>query len=147
MVLFILFESSIGYGLFELKEFDEVNSSVDKVQKEIKTFETFSKIAQLKVLPSTVRHSIPSSHPQLPLESLVAHLQERHHSSSSISSGRTSLLRKKPRRNSESAKKILQVLSMKPYKFKQRLPHWSESSLEASVTILLASLSTKNSKI
>lgn len=48
MVLFILFESSIGYGLFELKEFDEVNSSVDKVQKEIKTFETFSKIAQLK---------------------------------------------------------------------------------------------------
>jgi hypothetical protein len=41
----------------------------------------------------------------------------------------------------------LQVLSMKPYKFKQRLHHWSESSFEASVTILLASLSTKNSKI
>lgn len=52
MVLFILFESSIGYGLFELKEFDDVNSSVDKVQKEIKSFDTFSKIAQLKVTHS-----------------------------------------------------------------------------------------------
>jgi hypothetical protein len=49
MVLYILFESSIGYGLFELKEFDEVNTSVAKVQNEIKTFETFSAIAQLKV--------------------------------------------------------------------------------------------------
>lgn len=49
MSLYILYESSIGYGLFELKEFDEVNSSVAKVQKEIKTFETYSKIAHLKV--------------------------------------------------------------------------------------------------
>lgn len=101
MVLFILFESSIGYGLFELKEFDEVNSSVDKVQKEIKTFETFSKIAQLKVHPSTPRLSTPSSHPQLPLESSVAHSQERLHKSLSISSERTSPQRKNPKRNWE----------------------------------------------
>lgn len=38
MSLFVLFESAIGYGLFELKEFDEVNSSVDKVLKEIRQF-------------------------------------------------------------------------------------------------------------
>jgi len=38
MVLYILFESSIGYGLFGLKEYDEVNTSVAKVQKEIKEF-------------------------------------------------------------------------------------------------------------
>jgi hypothetical protein len=101
MVLFILFESSIGYGLFELKEFDEVNSSVDKVQKEIKTFETFSKIAQLKVHPSTPRLSTPSSHLQLPSESSVAPSQERLHKSSSISSERTSPRRKNPKRNWE----------------------------------------------
>jgi len=27
MSLFVLFESSIGYGLFKLKEFDDVNST------------------------------------------------------------------------------------------------------------------------
>lgn len=64
MSLYILYESSIGYGLFELKEFDEVNSSVAKVQKEIKTFETYSKIAHLKVTLLPPRHSTPSSHPR-----------------------------------------------------------------------------------
>lgn len=38
MSLYILFESSIGYGLFQLKEFDELNTTVAKVQKEIKSF-------------------------------------------------------------------------------------------------------------
>ena len=38
MSLYILFESSIGYGLFQLKELDELNTTVAKVQKEIKSF-------------------------------------------------------------------------------------------------------------
>ena len=38
MVLFILFESTIGYALFELKEFDEVNTTVNSVQSQIANF-------------------------------------------------------------------------------------------------------------
>ena len=48
MVLYVLFESAIGYALFQLKEFDEVSSSVQKVQREIKSFQTFSQMAHLK---------------------------------------------------------------------------------------------------
>ena len=44
----MLFESAIGYALFQLKEFDEVSSSVQKVQREIKSFQTFSQMAHLK---------------------------------------------------------------------------------------------------
>ena len=48
MPIYILFESAIGYGLFFLKEFDELSTTVPKVQKEIKSFETFSTMVQLK---------------------------------------------------------------------------------------------------
>jgi hypothetical protein len=49
MVIMVLFESSIGYGLFELKEFDEVNTSVKSIQAQIAEFADFSRIAHLKV--------------------------------------------------------------------------------------------------
>lgn len=49
MSLYILFESAIGYGLFQLKNFDELNTTAAKVQKEIKTFESFSQDVHLKV--------------------------------------------------------------------------------------------------
>lgn len=38
MSLFVLFESCIGYALFKLKEFDDVNTTEKKVQKEIANF-------------------------------------------------------------------------------------------------------------
>ena len=63
MSLYVLFESSIGYGLFQLKEFDELNTTVAKVQKEIKNFETFSKTVHLKVSIQPHRPSSPSSPP------------------------------------------------------------------------------------
>ena len=62
MPLYILFESSIGYGLFYLKEFDELSTTAAKIQKEIKTFETFSSIVQLKVLIPPSRLSSHSNH-------------------------------------------------------------------------------------
>jgi hypothetical protein len=49
MVLFVLFESAAGFALFELKEFDETNATEESVQKQVARFETFSKIAHLKV--------------------------------------------------------------------------------------------------
>ena len=49
MTLYILFESAIGYAVFKLKEFDDVNTTEKKVQKQIQNFETFSAIANLYV--------------------------------------------------------------------------------------------------
>ena len=49
MTLYILFESAIGYAVFKLKEFDDVNTTQKKVQKQIQNFETFSAIANLYV--------------------------------------------------------------------------------------------------
>lgn len=45
--MFILFESSIGYALFKLKDFDEANMSEKNVQTQIADFETFSKMAKI----------------------------------------------------------------------------------------------------
>ena len=47
MPIYILFESAIGYGLFYLKQFDELSTTAAKVQKDIKTFESFSSIVHL----------------------------------------------------------------------------------------------------
>ena len=49
MSLFVLFESSLGYALFRLKNFDDVSASEKKVQAEIANFGTFSTMAQLSV--------------------------------------------------------------------------------------------------
>lgn len=38
MSLFVLFESSIGYALFKLKEFDEVNTTEKSIQSQIADF-------------------------------------------------------------------------------------------------------------
>lgn len=38
MTLYILFESAIGYAVFKLKEFDDVNTTEKKVQKQIQNF-------------------------------------------------------------------------------------------------------------
>lgn len=65
MSLFILFESSIGYALFKLKDFDEASMNEKNVQSQIADFETFSKMAKIVVTHlSKFRPSIPLN-PQL----------------------------------------------------------------------------------
>lgn len=49
MTLFILYEFSVGYALFKLKNFDEANTNEKNVQSQIADFETFSTIANLVV--------------------------------------------------------------------------------------------------
>lgn len=71
MVLYLLFESSIGYGLFELKEFDDVNATVPKIQKQISDFTTFSQICHLKVfiypiLRLSTHLTLPPLHSPIP---------------------------------------------------------------------------------
>ena len=48
MSLNILFESSLGFGLFELIKADEIGLQVAQVQDSIKSLEKFSKIVKLK---------------------------------------------------------------------------------------------------
>ena len=57
MTLFILFESSIGYALFKLKDFDEVNTTQKQVQSQIADFESFSKIAKIVVKNLLIKQS------------------------------------------------------------------------------------------
>lgn len=54
MSLFVLFESSIGYALFKLKDFDEANMTEKNVQSQIADFETFSKMAKIVVKSSSI---------------------------------------------------------------------------------------------
>jgi nucleolar protein 56 len=49
MILYLLFETATGFGLYEKQEFDEVNTQLTQVQKSITTMESFSKIVRLKV--------------------------------------------------------------------------------------------------
>ena len=49
MSLFILFECSIGYALFKLKDFDDASMTEKTIQDQITDFETFSKIATIVV--------------------------------------------------------------------------------------------------
>ena len=50
MILYLLYESAAGYALFELREFDETNTSTSKIQKDINTFASFSRIVNLLVI-------------------------------------------------------------------------------------------------
>ena len=50
MSLFVLFESSIGYALFKLKDFDEANMTEKNVQTQIADFQTFSQMAKIVVI-------------------------------------------------------------------------------------------------
>lgn len=84
MPLYILFESSIGYGLFYLKEFDELSTTATKVQKEIKTFESFSSLVQLKVILLLLRHFFHSNRRKKPLTLSIKVLRVRLLSSLSI---------------------------------------------------------------
>lgn len=59
MSMFVLFESSIGYALFKLNEFDDVNTTEQKVQKQIANFSTFSKLAHLNVLLWSIKAFYP----------------------------------------------------------------------------------------
>lgn len=47
MKLFLLFESPVGYSLFEREEFEEVNSKLSSVQKSVGQFKTFAKSVTL----------------------------------------------------------------------------------------------------
>jgi hypothetical protein len=60
MSLFVLFESSIGYALFKLKDFDEANMTEKNVQSQIADFETFSKMAKIVVKSSLYYLGFPS---------------------------------------------------------------------------------------
>ena len=51
MTLYLLFESAIGYALFQKLEFDEMNASSTQLQKSISKMDSFSKMVRLKVLP------------------------------------------------------------------------------------------------
>lgn len=50
MTLFVLYEFSVGFALFKLKNFDEANTNEKNVQSQIANFETFSTIANLVVI-------------------------------------------------------------------------------------------------
>lgn len=52
MKLYLLFECAVGYALFEREEFDEVNTKLTQVQKNILDFKTFSKSVTLEALHS-----------------------------------------------------------------------------------------------
>lgn len=47
-ILYILFESAVGFGLFERVKADEIGLSVKAVQDSINDLERFSKIMKLK---------------------------------------------------------------------------------------------------
>jgi len=46
--LYLLFESSLGFGLFERVKIDEIGIGLNDVQKSINDLERFSKIIKLK---------------------------------------------------------------------------------------------------
>lgn len=47
MTTFVLFESASGFSLFEVKEFDEIGQSADKVQETVSDLARFGKVAKL----------------------------------------------------------------------------------------------------
>ncbi|KXZ52767.1 hypothetical protein GPECTOR_8g157 [Gonium pectorale] len=47
MATFVLFEAAVGYGLFEVNEFDEIGQAVDKVQEAVSNLERFGRIVKL----------------------------------------------------------------------------------------------------
>ncbi|MEW5299658.1 MAG: hypothetical protein WDW38_004290 [Sanguina aurantia] len=47
MATFVLYESAVGYALFEIKEYDEIAQSSDKVQEAISDLARFGKIVSL----------------------------------------------------------------------------------------------------
>lgn len=47
MALFVLFEAASGFALFEMKEFDEVSLTVDKVQDSVSDMARFGKVVKL----------------------------------------------------------------------------------------------------
>ena len=49
MTLFILYENSTGYSIFEKMALDEVNAQLEQVQESIEDFATFKKICKFKV--------------------------------------------------------------------------------------------------
>lgn len=57
MTLYLLFESAIGYALFQKLEFDEMNAASVQLQKAISNMDTFSKMVRLKVKPNSLKIS------------------------------------------------------------------------------------------
>ncbi|GLC59398.1 snoRNP complex protein nop56 [Pleodorina starrii] len=47
MATFVLYESAVGYGLFEVTEFDEIGQAVDKVQEAVSDLARFGRIVKL----------------------------------------------------------------------------------------------------
>ncbi|GLI58543.1 hypothetical protein VaNZ11_000287 [Volvox africanus] len=47
MATFVLYESAVGYGLFEVIEFDEIGQAVDKVQEAVSDLARFGRIVKL----------------------------------------------------------------------------------------------------
>ncbi|PNH04026.1 Nucleolar protein 56, partial [Tetrabaena socialis] len=44
---FVLFESAVGYGLFEITEFDEIGSALDKMQEAVSDMARFGRIVKM----------------------------------------------------------------------------------------------------
>jgi hypothetical protein len=147
MPLYILFESAIGYGLFYLKEYDELSSTVAKVQKEIKTFQTFSSMLQLKVPIIQLRPSCPSSPPKRLLPSSTLLSLARRLSSWLISSQSSSPSRRRRQSSWASAKRIWPVPLMSYLKSRPPPRQSSTSSSEDSASISSTSSRARNSKI
>lgn len=61
MTLYLLYENSTGYSLFEKIGLDEVNSELAQVQEAIQDFSTFKKICKLKVNKRILPFAYPSS--------------------------------------------------------------------------------------
>lgn len=49
MTLYLLYESSVGYALFEKLEFDQMNAKSTQLQKAISKMDSFSKMVRMKV--------------------------------------------------------------------------------------------------
>ncbi|GFR43940.1 hypothetical protein Agub_g5079 [Astrephomene gubernaculifera] len=47
MATFVLYESAVGYGLFEVTEFDEIGQAVDKVQEAVSDLARFGRIVKM----------------------------------------------------------------------------------------------------
>jgi len=55
MTLYLLYENSAGYALFEGGDYDEVNSQLEQIQQSIQDYALFRKICKLRAFsPLTI---------------------------------------------------------------------------------------------
>lgn len=140
MSLFVLFESSIGYALFKLKDFDEANMTEKNVQTQIADFQTFSQMAKIVVISFIyIRPSSHLSRRMLPFLSSTLPFQARLPKNSSISFPNPYLSKRKASSNLVSVKTSWPALFMMPSRLQLLLLLSSLSLFEDSEIISSAS--------